>query len=240
MAESFSYRPSATKITKTKSKARSTAVPHPAFIQLKKYTKDPYWLIRFDEYAMNTFPRNFRMSGNDLYFQKNGTKYNLLIDVIDEQMAQNVIAFFHKHACIYSTLEHEQMRRDVPTVEKKWKNLKPFEKRKEIENFCLARAKEWELTKEETEEFRSSMIEYILDSGQVKSNRIILEDGHIVDIEHVTYNEKWKKNSPDPKILIKLTAKRTTKVSNTPKVDPIIKSWADALKKMAVARAAIK
>jgi len=245
MTDSFSYEPGAGRImVKAKAKVRSTTVPHPVFLRLKIHTTDPYWLIRLDEYANAKFPRNFRMTGTELFFQKGTTKYNfsfsLAGDSSDPAVFEGLVSFLHKHACIYSPREQEEMKKEAVVVEKKWKNLKAWEKKKEIEVYCQTRSRQWGLTRDEAEQFRVSMLEYILDTGEVKSSRITLADGHIVDIAGIECRDKDDTEDDESRIRIKLTARRTNKTSTAPRVDPLIKSWADALKKIAVTRAAMK
>lgn len=226
MEESFSFVARSNRTgTRKSGKARSNTIANPIFLELQKYVEDPFWIAEFEDFSNDKFPRGFGVYGNNLNFKKGTNKnYQLSLEGEPEELAEAVINFFHEHGCRYSPSEKEEFQVQKPVTERKWKNMKAFEKREAILKYVNTLAQEWQLTNIQKENLQE-LISEGLDDGSIKSNRIVLENCVIKEIKNVDYIPKKKEFD------IKFTSKRKNKTTTAPKTDPILKNWADALLK---------
>jgi hypothetical protein len=228
MEGGFAYNPVKDKITKGKTKTKSTAIPHPIFVKLKKHIDDKWWHDFFDRLALNRFPFGFSFYAGNLYYKK-GTKPPKIPVVEDTKETMDiVIKFFGTHGSYFSPIDKENKESEVEDddIEEvyEWKKLKKSEKTLYIENYVDRMSDEWELEDDEKERFFELIFESI-DNGQIKGNRINVSKNRIETIDDVNFNENKRSFE------IKLTAKRISKPTTKQKADPLTKKWLDAVLK---------
>jgi hypothetical protein len=226
--DGFSVHTETPKLVKNKAKTRSTVVPHPIFLKLKKVLEDEYWISFFDGLAHNKFPRGFSFYLGSLYFKKGAKSFKIGIDetLSPEELSSQIIEFFHIHGSRYSPDEEKRMQENEPEeeFELEWKKLKKAEKVALRDRYIERMCEEWELCDEEKEYFNEIICEG-LDNGQIKSCRVRLLASDIDTIDEVDFDEETRTFD------IKLTAKRVTKQTIRQKQDPVVKAWTDAIVK---------
>ncbi len=238
MEVGFAYNPVKGKVLKSKTKPKSTPIPHPVFAKLANYTEDKYWQDFFTRLSLNKFPFGFSFYAGNLYYKK-GTKPPK-IPVIDftEETANNVIRFFGIHGSYFSPEDKKNRENreesDKETIETyEWKKLKKCEKTLYLEDYINRMVEDWDLEDNEKEEFSEIIFEGI-DNGQIKGNRINLSRNRIENIDDVDFDMEKRTFE------IKLTAKRISKPSTKQKVDPLSKKWTEAVLKKIKNTAPIK
>lgn len=237
MEGGFAYNPASVKNVKNKAKQKSTVIPHPIFLKLKRHINDKYWQVFFDRLALNKFPTGFSFYSGSLFYKKGAKSPKIPITEDNEETANIVIEFLRTHGSYYSPEEEKKLQDEKDEEEKdetyEWKKLKKTEKTLYIENYIDMMIDEWDLDDAEKDQFSELIFESI-DNGQIKGTRINLSKTRIESIDDVDFDEDKRSFE------IKLTAKRISKPSVRQKVDPIKKKWMDAVLKKVKNKASCK
>jgi hypothetical protein len=217
---------------KPKNKSRTNVISHQVFIDSQKHIIDEYWINFFTDLAYNKFPKGFKYIEGCLCYRKPGKIYKTKIDNYPDVAAKQIIEFFHQYGDIYSPQEKisvESEERDDVT----WKSLKAIEKKSYLNRYINKTSKKWNLNDDQSCQFNNTINNGISD-GSIKSNRVIIKNKEIVEIEDVVFKSG--------KIEIKLTSKRnkSNKITNKTKTNLHIKKWVDILKKLETRRTSLQ
>lgn len=206
------------KSTKNVNKVRNAAknkrvVEYQIFEDIMKNQTDPYWISFFDDCATGKLPRGFKLVNNILYFRFKSKTLEVLVP--EEPLEAEVIIkkFIFEYAGIISPKDLNEKREAEENKiissygnELNWNNIKN-EKEQSIliSSFVEKISESFNLTKESSQNL-TQIIKLSIFSGYLTSENIIFENGNIIEIVGLEYNEN------DKKFLINEELKKNAKI----------------------------
>jgi hypothetical protein len=193
-------RPKAVKKIKDRSTAKtSQAIIHPIFVEAAKYVEDTYWISILGSMACGKMPRTFKYIGCNLTHKlRNRTKILELDEDDPEEVADGVIDFLQIYGGIMSPTDKERRDREIEEKVAERNNIKLdswtqinsiSRKILVINDYVDSVAKTHKLTKKQKSNL-SMKIRLGLTSGYITPSSIKIEDGVIVEIDGLEYDEK--------------------------------------------------
>jgi len=206
------------KSTKNVNKVRNAAknkrvIEYQIFEEIMKNQVDPYWISFFDDCATGKLPRGFKLVNNILYFRFKSKTLEVLVP--EEPLEAEVIIkkFIFEYAGIISPKDLNEKREAEENKiissygnELNWNNIKnEREQSILISSFVEKISESFNLTKESSQNL-TQIIKLSIFSGYLTSDNIIFENGNIIEIIGLEYNEN------DNKFLINEELKKNVKL----------------------------
>jgi hypothetical protein len=218
-----------------KSKAQPVIV-NPVFQECSTMTIDPFWISIFEKAAIGRYPRGFMFKNGTFTYKVKTKTYTLDIPENAEEVYKKTIDFMKKTAKLSSEIDRENDRQEIEektssvTFEQtNWGDIK----KKKIKNMLLSTyiskiSKIHNFDRKQTETLKMNInVGFCL--GFFNKNDIIFQNGEIIEIKGLIYDQTEKNYIIDPKRQPK--AKKIAKTSETvekPKLS-FISLWNDFL-----------
>jgi len=167
------------------------------FEDIKDIEKDQFWITFFEDAAIGRFPRNFKYANNVLNYRNKNKSAEIMLPETPLEAGAFVKAFIYEQAGIISPLDMKEKKaidekclQDAANIEvSNWKQIKN-EKQQSIliSLFVQLVAEKYDLNFEERAKL-SQQIKIGLLSGYLNNTNIIMENGNIVDIEGLEFDD---------------------------------------------------
>ena len=200
-------------------KKKKTLKPiiNPIFEQCASLTEDKFWIATFMDCARGKFPRGFSFRNDLLTYKKANKAQRLEVSDSPSEAFTSIIEFFQKVGGIMSVLDRQMLQKneDEKLVEKmaqridsEWKDIK-IEKMKDIliNEFIVDVAEKMEMDENEIKELTTTVKKGIMLKYFGRDN-IKMENGKIVAIEGLIYNEKTKEYEIDKSYITKRSGRK--------------------------------
>ena len=199
-------------VTPKKNKKMLKPIINPIFEQLANLTEDIFWKTIFLDCSRGKFPRGFTFKNNVLTFKKGNKMTRLELTTNLAESFTSSMNFFQSAGGIMSKEDREKIRRKEEErileqieseTEKNWKDIKK-ENLKEIllNEFINDICEELKFNDMEKRELTTTIKKGII-LKCFNNENIIMEDGRIVEIEGLIYDEKKREHDIHEDYIIK-------------------------------------
>lgn len=182
---------------KSRKHVKNKSVIYPFFEDMKEYNENSYWTDQLTKFSRGIFPRNLKFYNGILYYKNKKKKTRdteFEVDLDDLEKSFLCLKKFLEDKGILSTVERGEKAIIDYKQDEKWDEWKDFKQNQSfiIDDFIDKTSEEYELDKKGRIKLES-VIRFGIACGVFNNENILIEDGDIVSIEGLEWDDEEEK-----------------------------------------------